>query len=170
MKVLIVSDNHGSTSELRLLKEKYATEVDAFFHCGDSELSSTDEEVRGYYIVRGNCDYGVDFPVDITKDVQDTRFYVTHGHLYGIKTSLQRILYRAVEVEANIVCFGHSHVRGVEMIDGILFVNPGSILLPRLYKEKTYALIEKDNEQMTVRFLNTEHEEIDYVTFSISQG
>jgi uncharacterized protein len=168
MKALIVSDSHGSAAELAMLKEKYANEVDILFHCGDSELSSLDLAVQGYGIVKGNCDFGVDFPNDITKDVKGTRFYITHGHLYGINTSLQRILYRAKEVEANIVCFGHSHVRGAEIIDDILFLNPGSVLLPRLYKEKTYALLEKQDEKITVRFLNTEHEEIDSATFLIS--
>jgi uncharacterized protein len=168
MRALIVSDSHGSISELKMLKEKYMNEVDVFFHCGDSELPPTSEEVQGYEIVKGNCDFGPGFPEDITKDVEGTRFYITHGHLYGVKTSLQNILYRAKEVEANIVCFGHSHIRGVEMIDNILFLNPGSILLPRLHKEETYALLESANGEINVRFLNAKQEEIDCATFKTS--
>ena len=37
--------------------------------------------------------------------------------------------YKAEEVNADIVCFGHSHVLGAEVIDGRLFLNPGSIRL-----------------------------------------
>ena len=40
MKVLIVSDSHGLTTELEKLMENYQDEVDLFIHCGDSELDS----------------------------------------------------------------------------------------------------------------------------------
>ena len=41
-----------------------------------------------------------------------------------------------LKVGAQVACFGHSHVLGAELIDGVLFINPGSILLPRQRVEK----------------------------------
>ena len=65
--------------------------------------------------------------------------------------TLQTLAYHAEEVGAQVACFGHSHVLGAELIDGVLFINPGSILLPRQCR-KTFALLEMDENQMEVRF------------------
>ena len=66
--------------------------------------------------------------------------------------TLQTLAYHAEEVGAQVACFGHSHVLGAELIEGVLFINPGSILLPRQRVEKTFALLEMDENQMEVRF------------------
>jgi putative phosphoesterase len=58
--------------------------------------------------------------------------------------------YRAKELKADIVCFGHSHVLGAEMINGTLFLNPGSIRLPRERFEKTYLILELLEEKIKV--------------------
>ncbi len=166
MKALIVSDSHGLIEELQMLKEMYEDKVDVMFHCGDSELSFQDEVLQGYEIVRGNCDYLENrFPDEITKEVGGVRFFVTHGHLYDIKPSLSKISYRAEEVGADVVCFGHSHVRGAEMVGGVLYMNPGSILMPRKYREKTYAILEYVREGVTVQFLDLDHKEVARETF-----
>ena len=67
--------------------------------------------------------------------------YVTHGHLYDVKQSPMKLVYRAKELGATIVCFGHSHVLGAEFIDDIFFVNPGSLKKPRRIKEKSFVTI-----------------------------
>ena len=66
--------------------------------------------------------------------------------------TLQTLAYHAEEVGAQVACFGHSHVLGAELLDGILFINPGSILLPRSRVEKTFALLEMDENHIEVRF------------------
>ncbi|MCP1125376.1 YfcE family phosphodiesterase [Bacillus sp. AFS018417] len=167
MKALIVSDSHGSVKELKQLKERYEGNVDVMIHCGDSELTSHHSELEGFHVVKGNCDFVGDFPNDIITDVQSTRFLVTHGHLYNIKMTLQTLLYRAKEAEANIVCFGHSHILGVEIIDDILFINPGSILLPRSRREKTFALLEIQESEIDIRFLTLDGATVAEKTFKI---
>lgn len=167
MKALIVSDSHGSVKELKQLKERYEGNVDVMIHCGDSELTSHHSELEGFHVVKGNCDFAGDFPNDIITDVQSTRFLVTHGHLYNIKMTLQTLLYRAKEAEANVVCFGHSHILGVEIIDDILFINPGSILLPRSRREKTFALLEIQESEIEIRFLTLDGTIVAQKTFQI---
>lgn len=167
MKALIVSDSHGSVKELKQLKERYDEKVDVMIHCGDSELTSQHSELEGFHVVKGNCDFAVDFPNDIITDVQSTRFLVTHGHLYNIKMTLQTLLYRAKEAEANVVCFGHSHILGAEIIDDILFINPGSILLPRSRREKTFALLEIQESEIEIRFLTVDGAIVAQKTFQI---
>ena len=46
-----------------------------------------------------------------------------------MKQSLMGLYYNAKEMGADIVLFGHSHLYGAEMKDGILFLNPGSTML-----------------------------------------
>ncbi|MEH7112131.1 metallophosphoesterase [Neobacillus niacini] len=139
-KVLVVSDSHGLTKELEVLRERHLSEVDLMIHCGDSELMSDDQVMNGYLAVRGNCDF--DYPLETTTEMAGWKFFITHGHRYSVKTSIMNLLYKAAEVGANIVCFGHSHILGAEVIDGTLFLNPGSIRLPRERVEKTYVILE----------------------------
>lgn len=161
MKVLIVSDSHGLTKELVELKKKYRTKVEAMIHCGDSELDGADEAMAEYIAVQGNCDFDSSFQNDQLITINGSSFYVTHGHLYNVKMSLMNLRYRAEEVGANVVCFGHSHIAGAELIDNILYINPGSIRLPRLRKEKTYAILEVDEaKNCVVRFFSIDGKEI----------
>lgn len=154
MKALIVSDSHGLTSELKTLKQQYEQEVDVMIHCGDSELSI--QETDGFEIVRGNCDYEKSYPNDIVTEVDGIRFFITHGHHYNVKMTLQNVLYKARECQAQVACFGHSHIMGAEVVSGTLLINPGSIALPRMRKEKTYVLLEMETNVATVQFLDLE--------------
>jgi uncharacterized protein len=146
-KVLIVSDSHGLTKELQDLKERHIIDVDLMIHCGDSELMPDDKEIAGFLTVMGNCDFG-GYPLETLAEVSGRRIFVTHGHRYSVKQSLMSLKYKAQEVKADIVCFGHSHVLGAEVIDGILFLNPGSIRLPRERFEKTYMILELSDEKI----------------------
>ncbi|WP_459499243.1 metallophosphoesterase family protein [Bacillus sp. C1] len=165
MRALIVSDSHGSTKELQQLKETYEGNVDVMIHCGDSELTPGHPDLQGFRVVKGNCDFYNDFEEETITDVKGIRFFVTHGHLYNIKMSLQKLLYRAKEVQTNIVCFGHSHMLGAEIIDGILFINPGSIVLPRSRKEKTFTLLEISEKEIEICFETLEGKVVVRKTF-----
>ncbi|WP_071395958.1 metallophosphoesterase family protein [Bacillus tuaregi] len=142
MKVLIVSDSHGMTAELEKLKEIHGHEVRYFIHCGDSELSPDHPAISEFVTVRGNCDFYNEYPEDITKEIGNRKFFITHGHRYSVKSDLMKLSYRAKELEADIACFGHSHYLGAEMVNGTLYLNPGSIRLPRGRRERTYVIVE----------------------------
>ncbi|KAB2338755.1 metallophosphoesterase [Cytobacillus depressus] len=152
MKVLIVSDSHGLTNELTEIKNKHAVEAGMLIHCGDSELAADHPCLEGFSTVRGNCDFDMDFSEELLEDANGYKVFITHGHRYSVKSTLMNLSYRAKELGAKIVCFGHSHSLGAEVIDGILFINPGSIRLPRGRKEKTYVVldIEKNNIKLRV--------------------
>ncbi|MED3842603.1 metallophosphoesterase [Geobacillus stearothermophilus] len=154
MKAVVVSDSHGLSGELSAIVERHRHEADLFIHCGDSELSAQAAELAPFVVVRGNCDFAA-FPNERTEEAEGLRFLITHGHLYGVKTSLLRLYYRAKETSAHVVCFGHSHLAGAEQIEGVLFINPGSIALPRGRKERTYAVLTAANGRATVEFYDT---------------
>lgn len=153
MKVVIVSDSHGLTKELDLLKRVYS-DADVFIHCGDSELDVHHPSITGFHTVRGNCDWKDDFPEELVLTKDHATFYIAHGHLLNVKSSLTEIKYRAFEKQANIACFGHSHLVGAELIDGKLFLNPGSIRLPRGRKEPTYLLLTLNGTNAHVKLMD----------------
>ncbi|MEH7094726.1 metallophosphoesterase [Neobacillus vireti] len=147
-KVLIVSDSHGLTKELKIIRERHLHEVDLMIHCGDSELMPTDNAISGYLTVMGNCDFGAEYPLETTSEVAGRKFFITHGHRYSVKSSLMTLKYKAEEYQADIVCFGHSHVLGAELVGGTLFINPGSIRLPRERFEKTYVILDLQTDKV----------------------
>lgn len=153
MKIVIVSDNHLDTQALTLIRERHLREADLFIHCGDSQLPFNHPKLEGYLVVRGNCDFDQNLLNDRVENLtSQDRLFVTHGHLYDVKYSLQRLYYKACELEANIVCYGHSHCIGAEMIEDILFINPGSVMLPRNTREKTYAILMLTEQWLEVVF------------------
>ncbi|WP_456273832.1 metallophosphoesterase [Bacillus sp. AK031] len=160
MKLIIVSDSHGSKAEIASIYEKHQGIADGFIHCGDSELESSDPAMSGYLAVRGNCDMDSSYPEVLTEQFEDIKIMATHGHLFNVKMSLMNLHYKAREASADMVFFGHSHQLGAEMIDDVLFVNPGSILLPRGRSERTYAFIEAIGKSITVKFLDHNHKEV----------
>ena len=162
MKILVVSDNHGDRDCLVDLVNHYEGQVDALFHCGDSELEPTDELWQKFIVVQGNCDFYDEFPKTVTKKVGDLVIYMTHGHLANVRMGLTTLALQAEEAGATIALFGHTHVLGAERHNNILFVNPGSIRLPRgPVQEKTYAIIESTPEQYLVQYYNKEHQPLE---------
>ena len=157
MKYIVLSDSHG---DMNTVKEIASLQADAIFHCGDSELMANDELLSGIDIVRGNCDRDPQLPSTVLKKVGDDTVLVVHGHEHDVKRSMLTLSYAAAEQQATIALFGHSHLYGAEMIDGVLFVNPGSTTQPRGGREATYAVIDID-DGYTVSFYNMLHEVID---------
>ncbi|SDJ64516.1 metallophosphoesterase [Salimicrobium halophilum] len=153
-KVLVISDSHGLTDELMQVKQRHEQEVNAMIHCGDSELAADSEELKGFYYAKGNCDFEPDMEEEQVVDVEGLRFFVGHGHLLQVKQTLMPIFYRAEETGADVACFGHSHMLGVEKVGDKLVMNPGSCRLPRDREEPTYALVEwtKGERVLTVTY------------------
>jgi uncharacterized protein len=159
VKLIVMSDSHGDTETVKAVS---ALSADATFHCGDSELLYDDPIMRPLYAVRGNCDFDERFPSSLLVDVHGKSVFVVHGHEHDVKRSLMGLYYSAKEMGADVILFGHSHLYGAEMKDGILFLNPGSTLQPRGGKEATYAVVEWD-DTVRVTFKNMVHEVVDSV-------
>ncbi|MBS2969926.1 metallophosphoesterase [Metabacillus sp. KIGAM252] len=152
MNVLIMSDSHGFTDELEEITARHKDEVAAVIHCGDSELQADDPGIRSMWIVGGNCDFDGRLPDELVKEAGPYRFLIAHGHLHSVKSTLNNLKYKAQEAGASIVCFGHTHIAGSEMNGNILFINPGSVRLPRVRPERSYAIITLDGKQADVLF------------------
>jgi uncharacterized protein len=167
MKALIVSDSHGLTDELLLIKNRHQDEVDIMIHCGDSELEVASKQMESFIAVRGNCDFDSHYPNDCVTDLGSHKIFTTHGHLYNVKMSFIQVNYRAREVGASIVCFGHTHIAGAELVDGVLFINPGSIRLPRMRKEATYAILQVEDEKANVSFYDVKGRDVEALNLTV---
>lgn len=161
MKIIVMSDSHGDEETVKAVS---ALSADAHFHCGDSELLFENPVLDNMHKIRGNCDFDSKFPKEVLVSVGGKLILAVHGHEHDVKKSLMRLYSRAKEKDADVVLFGHSHLYGAEMKDGILFVNPGSTMQPRGGKSPTYTVIEWDKSPL-VTFKNMAHEVVDWVDF-----
>jgi putative phosphoesterase len=141
VSILILSDTHGLVQEVKQVVARHSAEK--IFHCGDFCVDRKREPFARMQLVRGNCDTARDVPAERKTEWKGLRIFQTHGHLFGVKSSLLRLHYRAEEVGANVVLFGHSHVPVCSTERGILFLNPGSLQLPRGFDVPTYAVLEQ---------------------------
>jgi putative phosphoesterase len=165
MKIIVMSDSHGNRSTIETIRSKNA---DAYFHCGDSELSFDELLLQGVYCVRGNCDVDHRFPLEQYITLGDLNVLVQHGHLHDVNQSLLSLDYLAKEKNAQIVLFGHTHLYGADIKDDILFVNPGSTKQPRGGKSPTYALIQWE-DTLSVNFKNMDHETVLFKEFALNK-
>jgi uncharacterized protein len=149
MKILVISDSHGKAKLLKQIITKVS--ADYVIHCGDFCTQEKELPRIPLTVVKGNCDFA-----DILKEkiqiINGYRFLITHGHQYQVKTGLLSLKYRAQEVKANIVCFGHSHYPFCQQVDNILFINPGSITTPRSFPYPTYACLKIMEGQINVSY------------------
>lgn len=164
MKILVMSDTHRDTETMERVMD-YWSGVDAVIHCGDSELDASYFENKSVHIVRGNCDFDEGFPEEVIFELENETILIVHGHKHQVKSTLMPLKYRAEEVQASIVCFGHSHLLGAELQNGILYINPGSLHKPRGRKEKSYAIVEKVEHSWRVKFYSSEHVILESLSF-----
>ncbi|MDE1549239.1 metallophosphoesterase [Jeotgalibaca caeni] len=161
MRLLIVSDSHGNSQILDELASRYLNQVDAFVHCGDSELSSNQLIWSMMDTVAGNCDFDPGFQsLQVKKDLPFP-YLIVHGHRHEVKWTLDRLADVAKKEDVDFVFYGHSHILKFDYQDGIFFINPGSIQSPRgELREKTYCILEATSEKVEIRVFNEQHHEL----------
>ncbi len=151
MKIVVMSDSHGVHQTFEMVMNKQP-DADLYIHLGDGErevhtflLSHPEYKERFCYLC-GNCDYG--FLVDPTLDKlvmtlpHGHKLFAAHGHAYQVKYGTNRMRFDAREVHADIVLYGHTHIRECRYEDGVYIVNPGSLGAPRDGKRPGFALID----------------------------
>lgn len=100
------------------------------FHLGDhirdaEQLANVHSEIP-VIRVSGNCDVMSGGQEILLHECGGIRFYLTHGHRQGVKTGLMRLTYAAMEANAQIAVFGHTHRPLCSEMSGITLFNPGS--------------------------------------------
>ena len=140
---VVLSDTHGNKNDL-LKIENVLKEADYVFHLGDGylDLNVFGEEILKKTIrVAGNCD-GYIGDKEQTVEIEGVKIFLTHGDLYGVRGSVNRLYYKAKEIGANVVFYGHTHAAKIDECDGIIIANPGNIVKYSTKKTFIYAVFE----------------------------
>lgn len=139
-----MSDSHGGLPELRLAA-KAVGKIDCAFHLGDF---ARDSRVLGeltrvpVYAVKGNCDVSLDYETERVVTLEGARIFMTHGHLYGVKTGIWTLAERAEELGCAVALYGHTHVSAIEAQGPLLLVNPGSPSRPLDGRKRSVVVLE----------------------------
>ena len=147
MKLLVVSDTHGEKDPLTQVIERHRGDEIQVFHCGDFCFPSA--TYPGITYVRGNCDRDEEILYENIIEIGALRILHVHGHQYKVKETSLKLQYRAMELGANLVFFGHTHIPTCVKNKNILYLNPGSLLVPRFYPVPTYAVVTIENPRGT---------------------
>lgn len=167
MKWMIASDLHGSAYYCRKMLEALERErADRLFLLGDLLYHGPRNDLPREYApkevipllngkkekllcVRGNCDAEVDqmvleFPVladYAVLPVGQRLIYATHGHIYHVK-NLPPL------APGDVLLHGHTHVPAwTEFGQGNLYLNPGSVSIPKEDSPHSYMTLEGNTMQ-----------------------
>lgn len=161
MKILIISDIHGSYYYAKKIQEIYEKEKpeqiillgDLYYHGPRNNL--TDEynpmKVAGILndlkdkirAVKGNCDAEVDEMISDFKleekieiKINGKNVFLTHGHIYNMDNIPKK--------QIEIMFYGHFHIGFIQEENGIIFANPGSISLPKNNTKHSYIIFDEN--------------------------
>lgn len=151
--ILVFSDSHGSTLVMERLLASPPEGLTAVFHLGDgskeAEALMRKYPMYAYIGVRGNCDFSDRERAEtVYTERGGVRFMLTHGHPYGVKSSLANAAITAAAEDAEVLLYGHTHIaddRTVKTAVGdVRAVNPGSVRMAE------YALITVTDGRVSV--------------------
>ncbi len=171
MKILIISDIHGSSyyaEKIKEINEKEQPEQiillgDLYYHGPRNDLTEEYNPMKVAGIlndlkdkiraVRGNCDAEVDemisdfkFEQYIQIKVNGKNVFFSHGHVYNMDNIPNK--------EIEIMFYGHYHIGFIEEENGIIFANPGSISLPKNNSHHSYIIF--DDNKIVLKNINGE--------------
>lgn len=161
MKYFIASDIHGSARHCEEMLERYAAEgADRLLLLGDilyhgprndlpdeyspkkvaAMLNAVKDEI---FCVRGNCDAEVDqmvldFPItaDYALIAEGKKIiFATHGHVFNEK-NLPPLK------KGDVLLHGHTHVPACAERENYVYMNPGSVSLPKENSARGYMTLE----------------------------
>ena len=161
MKILIASDIHGSAYYCKKLIEAYKTEKadkllllgDILYHGPRNDLPEeyAPKEViqmlnrmkKEILCVRGNCDTEVDqmvleFPVMAEYSFMydgNRMVFITHGHKFN-ESNLPMLN------KGDVLLNGHTHVPKCTEHEDYIYINPGSVSIPKESSEHSYMIYE----------------------------
>ena len=164
MKLMVASDIHGSFKYCNKLVEQYKKEEcdklvllgDILYHGPRNDLpdeynpkgviallNSMSEEILA---VRGNCEAEVD---DMVLDfnvlaeyailyIKKRLVFLTHGHKWNPE-NMPKLK------KGDILFNGHTHISKIEEFGEILYVNPGSVSIPKENTPRGYIILTEES-------------------------
>ncbi len=148
MRIIVVSDSHGSAFKLDLVFLKHPM-ADIYLHLGDGErdldtvLSRMPDLRPRAYHVQGNCDFASLSPSVLTLSLEGGhQLLALHGHMHNVYYGTQTVSELARQNGADLILHGHTHCRYAKYEDGLWIMNPGSVSQPRDGQNASYGIID----------------------------
>ena len=162
MKILIISDIHGSSYYANKIREIEESEKpdqiillgDLYYHGPRNDLTQEYNPMKVAGVlndftdklraVKGNCDAEVDEMISdfkleeyIYTNINNKDVFFSHGHFYDMDNIPDK--------KIDVMFYGHYHTGFIEEENGIIFANPGSISLPKNNTEHSYIIFDEEN-------------------------
>ena len=138
MKIVVISDNHGDKDVIERIVNIHK-DADLYLHCGDSQMF--DHEIYPFISVKGNNDFGKNYPMELYFDTPCGKLYMCHGNfVFGITPQLVE------SKKCKIFLHGHIHRKRMQTFNDTYVVSPGSTSYPRGHDEPSYLVIEFDEK------------------------
>lgn len=158
MKIIVFSDSHGDTKALTKALELNAKDLDLCVFLGDgtddAEYALSAHPKVGRVIVSGNREeYFSSFlsasvpPREVEFEAGGIKFLAMHGHRpANVKNGLGGAAVYAAEKGADVVLYGHTHVKDDRVIEvgerKIRMINPGAA---ESGTDRSFALLNIEN-------------------------
>lgn len=167
MKILIISDSHGNTDNL-LKAVKKNSDADLLIHLGDY-IRDLDVICKNFpqleiEAVTGNNDFffnaGFDSRISSFNQSEKVlmldgkKVFITHGHKYSVKRGYEQLCEKALQLEADLVLFGHTHIPELINYDGFSILNPGSVGFAYTSSGETFCIAEITDGKINFSFEN----------------
>lgn len=180
LRFLVISDTHGSVKAWEDLNNLVDfKEFTSIFHLGDvlyhgprnplpdgydPKTLSEKLKVQNIQYIRGNCDADVDLKVlgieEMAKVsmeyIGDFVFMLVHGEIFE-ENNITEFL-RGKEI--NVLIHGHTHIPRMEIVEGKLVLNPGSISLPKNGTPRSFLILEIEGNLLTAKFVNLDNGQV----------
>lgn len=167
MRLMIASDIHGSSYYAKLFFEKVKQEKpdkiillgDIYYHgprnpfpkdYAPMEVAAIlNQNKDNIVVIKGNCDSEVDQMVsDFTfiegffvVQLEGRKLVCVHGHKME-KEDLPEIN------KGDIIAYGHYHTGLIENKNGVIYINPGSLALPKEEATNSYIILDRHNIEL----------------------
>jgi hypothetical protein len=155
MQVIITSDSHGKGYLLDEI-ERWYPHADVYLNCGDLEENT--HNYPHWLFVRGNNDFmfGDDMPEERFLTLDGHKILIVHGHRFSYYQRERQMAAYALSKGCDIVCYGHSHIANIAVIQGVTLINPGSLWMSRNGKSPSFAVLNIDGRDIEAHIVYEE--------------
>ena len=93
----------------------------------EAEMRAAMPELPKCYIVQGNMDYGRAFNIHEQIEIEELTFLLLHGTQFRPRGNIKQLWEIMMNVSADVGVHGHTHEPTIDLYEGKLILNPGTI-------------------------------------------
>ncbi len=155
MKIGIISDTHGDVFSFKMALENIFKDIDLILHAGDilyhgprntlpsgynpEKLANIINELpTDILFSKGNCDSAVDQMMINMPILSNYLFISIEGYKILLYHGDTKLNFKNID----FIITGHTHIYNLQLSDSTIFINPGSLSLPKNHNNGTCAILD----------------------------